>query len=135
MVAKGKTWDSHTVGRRKSSVARVYLAEGGKGEISINQRNFNEYFPKATDRYVVSQPLNLLKIADKYDIKVTVRGGGTSGQAGAIRLGIARAIIKLDPTARGELKKAGFLTRDPRKVERKKAGLAGARRRFQFSKR
>lgn len=134
MATKAKTYNVHAIGRRKSSVARVYVANG-KGSVTINARDFKDYFPKATNRYMVSQPLNLLKIADKYDININVRGGGTSGQAGAIRLGIARALIKLDPTIRSELKKSGFLTRDPRKVERKKAGLAGARRRFQFSKR
>lgn len=135
MAAKGKTYEAHTVGRRKSSVARIYLADSGKGQITINDRDIKEYFPKATDRYVVNQPMNLLKVADKYDLKINVRGGGTTGQAGAIRHGIARAILKMDPTVRGELKKAGFLTRDPRKVERKKAGQPGARKRFQFSKR
>lgn len=135
MAAKGKTYDAHTVGRRKSSVARVFVSDSGKGEIVINDRDIKEYFPKATDRYVVNQPLILLKIADKYDLKVNVRGGGTTGQAGAIRHAVARAILKIDPTVRGELKKAGFLTRDPRKVERKKAGQPGARKRFQFSKR
>ncbi len=135
MAAKGKTYDAHTVGRRKSSVARVYLSDSGKGSVTINNRDIKDYFPKATDRYVVNQPLNLLKIAEKYDLKINVRGGGTTGQAGAIRLGVARAILKLDPTVRGELKTAGFLTRDPRKVERKKPGQPGARKRFQFSKR
>ena len=133
-MAKGKTYDSQAVGRRKSSVARIYLANG-KGNITINKRDIKDYFPKGTNRYVVNQPLNLLKLADKYDININVKGGGTTGQAGACRLGIARAILKIDPTIRGELKKAGFLTRDPRKVERKKAGLAGARRKFQFYKR
>ena len=133
-MAKGKTYDSQAVGRRKSSVARIYLANG-KGNITINKRDIKDYFPKGTNRYVVNQPLNLLKLADKYDININVKGGGTTGQAGACRLGIARAILKIDPTIRGELKKAGFLTRDPRKVERKKAGLAGARKKFQFSKR
>jgi small subunit ribosomal protein S9 len=134
MAAKGKTYDAQSIGRRKTSVARVYVLEG-KGAILINKRDIKEYFPKATNRYMVNQPLNLLKVSDRYDIKINVDGGGTSGQAGAIRLGISRALVKLDPTIRAELKKAGFLTRDPRKVERKKAGLAGARRRFQFSKR
>lgn len=134
MAAKGKTYDTHAVGRRKSSVARVYVADG-KGGITINKRDIKDYFPKATNRYVVNQPLNLLKVADKYDLNVNVKGGGTTGQAGAIRLGIARALIKLDPTIRAELKKAGWLTRDSRKVERKKPGLAGARKKFQFSKR
>lgn len=134
MAVKGKTYDTHSVGRRKTSVARVYVS-GGNGKIVVNKRELKEYFPKGTNRYVVNQPLNLLKVADKYDIKINVAGGGTTGQAGAIRLGIARALIKLDPTLRPELKAAGFLTRDPRKVERKKAGLRGARARFQFSKR
>jgi small subunit ribosomal protein S9 len=133
-MAKGKTYDSQAVGRRKSSVARIYLGNG-KGNITINKRDIKDYFPKGTNRYVVNQPLNLLKLSDKYDININVKGGGTTGQAGACRLGIARAVLKLDPTLRGELKKAGFLTRDSRKVERKKAGLAGARKKFQFSKR
>ncbi|MFT6068853.1 MAG: small subunit ribosomal protein S9 [Bacteriovoracaceae bacterium] len=133
-MAKGKTYDSQAVGRRKSSVARIYLASG-KGTITINKREIKDYFPKGTSRYVVNQPLSLLKLTDKYDININVKGGGTTGQAGACRLGIARAILKIDPTLRGELKKAGFLTRDSRKVERKKAGLAGARKKFQFSKR
>ncbi|MDC1173796.1 30S ribosomal protein S9 [Bacteriovoracaceae bacterium] len=135
MATKGKTYNSHAVGRRKSSVARVYVSENGNGGIKINKRDIKDYFPKGTNRYVVNQPLNLLKLADKYDINVNVKGGGTTGQAGAIRLGVARALIKLDPTLRVELKKAGFLTRDSRKVERKKPGLAGARKKFQFSKR
>lgn len=135
MATKGKKYEAQTVGRRKSSVARVYVSESGKGIITINSRDIKDYFPKATDRYVVSQALNLLKIADKFDIKINVRGGGTTGQAGAIRHGISRAILKIDPTVRGELKKAGFLTRDSRKVERKKPGQPGARKRFQFSKR
>lgn len=134
MAAKGKTYITHAVGRRKSSVARVYLAEGS-GKVTVNKRELGDYFGKATDRYVVNQPLNLVKLTEKYDVKINVQGGGTTGQAGAIRMGVARALVDADPTLRGELKKAGFLTRDARKVERKKAGLAGARRRFQFSKR
>jgi len=134
MAVKGKTYDTHSVGRRKSSVARVYVT-GGNGKIVVNKRELKDYFPKGTNRYVVNQPLNLLKVADKYDIKINVAGGGTTGQAGAIRLGIARALIKLDPNLRPDLKAAGFLTRDSRKVERKKAGLRGARAKFQFSKR
>lgn len=134
MAAKGKTWDTHAVGRRKSSVARVYVAEGS-GKITVNEREIKDYFPKGTDRYVVNQPLNLTKMADKYDIKVNVVGGGTSGQAGATRLGITRALMKLVPTLRAELKAAGFVTRDPRKVERQKSGLRGARAKYQFSKR
>ena len=129
-----KAYVSNGLGRRKSSVARVYLSEGS-GKIVINKRDIKNYFPKATNRYVVNQPLMLLKLSDKYDFNINVKGGGTTGQAGAIRLGISRALVELDPNIRGELKKAGFLTRDPRKVERKKAGLKGARARFQFSKR
>ncbi|MBT7608540.1 MAG: 30S ribosomal protein S9 [Bacteriovoracaceae bacterium] len=131
---KIKTYDAQSVGRRKASVARIYLKEGS-GAITINKRDFKEYFPKATSRYIVNQPLNLLKLGDKFDFNINVRGGGTTGQAGAIRLGISRAILKLDPTLRAELKAAGFLTRDSRKVERKKAGLKGARAKYQFSKR
>ncbi|MDC0255897.1 30S ribosomal protein S9 [Bacteriovoracales bacterium] len=137
MAAKEKdsnAYVSNGLGRRKSSVARVYLSEGS-GKIVINKRDIKNYFPKATNRYVVNQPLMLLKLSDKYDFNINVKGGGTTGQAGAIRLGISRALVELDPNIRGELKKAGFLTRDPRKVERKKAGLRGARARFQFSKR
>ncbi|AYF43184.1 MULTISPECIES: 30S ribosomal protein S9 [Halobacteriovorax] len=133
-MAKGKTWDSQAVGRRKSSVARVYMA-AGTGKVVVNNRDIKEYFTKGTDRYVVNQPLNLLKLADKYDVKINVTGGGTTGQAGAVRLGIARAILKIDAELRGELKSAGFLTRDPRKVERQKAGQKGARAKYQFSKR
>jgi len=134
MSEVSKKWDIHTVGRRKSSVARVYLAKG-TGKILVNKRDLNDYFPKATSRYVVNQPVNLLKLSDKFDIYINVRGGGTTGQAGACRLGIARALVQADSELRGELKKAGFLTRDSRKVERKKPGQRGARARFQFSKR
>lgn len=133
-MATGKTYLSNTVGRRKSSVARVYVAEGS-GKITVNKRELTNYFPKATSRYVVEQPLNLLGLVDKYDININVKGGGTTGQAGAIRLGIARALVAINEGTRPELKKAGFLTRDSRKVERKKYGLAGARKSFQFSKR
>lgn len=134
MATKGKTYDTQSVGRRKTSVARVYLA-AGSGKITVNKKDFKEYFDKATNRYVVTQALNLVKVADKYDLNINVRGGGTTGQAGAIRLGIARALIKVDPALRAELKAAGFLTRDARKVERKKYGLKGARAKYQFSKR
>ena len=125
---------AHAIGRRKTSVARVYV-KPGSGKVTINKREIADYFPKATSRYVVNQPLGLLGLNDQYDFNINVHGGGSTGQAGAIRLGIARAILKLDPNHRSELKKAGFLTRDARKVERKKYGLAGARRSYQFSKR
>ncbi|MCB9060374.1 MAG: 30S ribosomal protein S9 [Halobacteriovoraceae bacterium] len=131
---KSTSYLAHGVGRRKSSVARVYICEGN-GKVIVNNREVQDYFPKGTDRYVVNQPMNLLKISNKYDVRVNVVGGGSTGQSGAIRLGVARALIKTDPTLRSELKKAGFLTRDSRKVERKKYGFAGARRSFQFSKR
>ena len=133
-MVKGTIWDAQTVGRRKSSVARVYL-KSGTGKIVVNKRELNDYFPMATTRIVVMQPLALLNVTDKYDIFINVDGGGTTGQAGAVRLGIARAIMKMDPARRPELKKAGFLTRDSREVERKKYGQPGARRSFQFSKR
>lgn len=133
-MAKGKTYLGHAVGRRKSSIARVYIAEGS-GKITVNKRPLENYFPKATSRYVVEQPFNLLEVGDKYDVNINVKGGGITGQAGAIRLGIARVLSELNASNRGTLKKAGFLTRDARKVERKKYGLAGARRSFQFSKR
>ena len=128
------SWEAHGIGRRKSSIARVYLAPG-TGKMNINKRAMDEYFPKATDRYVVTQPINLLNLSGRYDVYINVQGGGTSGQAGACRLGVARALVKLSPERRKELKLNGFLSRDSRKVERKKAGLRGARRRFQFSKR
>lgn len=132
--SEGKKYLANTVGRRKSSVARIYLAEGS-GKISINKRDIRDYFPKGTSRYIINQPLNLLKVSNQYDLNINVKGGGTTGQAGAIRHGIARALVALDEASRSDLKAAGFLTRDARKVERKKAGLAGARKKFQFSKR
>lgn len=131
---KGRVWETSSVGRRKSSVARVYMIKG-KGKITINKRSLKDYFSTGSGRYMVKQPLELLKVQDEYDIYINVSGGGPMGQAGAIRLGVARALLDLDPEKRGELKKAGFLRRDSRKVERKKYGLAGARRSFQFSKR
>jgi small subunit ribosomal protein S9 len=133
-MVKEKSYDIHSIGRRKSSVARVYMLSGS-GKITVNKRDIKDYFSKATSRYIVNQPLNLLKVSDKYDVVVNVTGGGITGQAGAVRLGLSRALAKLDPTIRGELKAAGFLTRDSRKVERKKYGLHGARRSCQFSKR
>ena len=133
-MEKTKEYLAHTVGRRKSSVARVFVAKG-TGAIKVNRREFEDYFTQATGRYVVQQPLELLKVSNQYDIKVNVVGGGITGQSGAVRLGISRALAKIDPDWRPELRKAGFLTRDSRKVERKKYGLRGARRSFQFSKR
>ena len=121
-------------GRRKSSVARVYLLSG-KGNITINKKSIDEYFGLETLKVIVRQPLALLKADDRYDVVVTVRGGGFSGQAGAIRHGIARALCKADIENRPALKKAGFLTRDARMKERKKYGLKAARRAPQFSKR
>lgn len=133
-MSKAKTYDIHTIGRRKTSVARVYVSKGN-GKITINHRDVNDYFPKATSRYIVYQPLNLMKVNDTYDLHINVKGGGITGQAGAIRLGITRALMKINPNFRGELKAAGFVTRDPRKVERKKYGKSGARKSYQFSKR
>ena len=124
----------NAIGRRKAAVARVYLNDG-KGQITINDREFKQYFPNEILQYVVLQPLNLLNVADKYDINVTLDGGGSKGQAEAIRLGISRALIKIDPEYKPKLKAEGFTTRDPREVERKKPGRPKARKRFQFSKR
>ncbi len=133
-MAKKATEKFYGTGRRKSSIARVYLMPG-KGNITINKRDINDYFGLETLKVVVRQPLALLEIADKYDVVVTVHGGGTTGQAGAIRHGLARALCKADADNRPALKKAGFLTRDPRMKERKKYGLKAARRAPQFSKR
>ncbi|CNH68771.1 30S ribosomal protein S9 [Yersinia sp. 2544 StPb PI] len=121
-------------GRRKSSAARVFL-KPGSGNIVINQRSIEEYFGRETGRMVVMQPLVLLDMVSKFDMYITVKGGGISGQAGAIRHGITRALMEYDETLRPELRKAGFVTRDAREVERKKVGLRKARRRPQFSKR
>jgi small subunit ribosomal protein S9 len=124
----------NALGRRKAAIARVYLKEG-KGIITINDREFKEYFPQETLQYVVLQPLNLLNVVETYDIKVNLNGGGFNGQAEALRLAISRAMVKIDAENKPELKKAGFMTRDPREVERKKPGQPKARKRFQFSKR
>lgn len=121
-------------GRRKSSTARVYV-KPGSGEIVVNKRPLDEYFGRETARMVVRQPLAALDLVDKFDIKVNVAGGGGSGQAGAIRLGITRALMEYDETSRPALRKAGFVTRDSREVERKKVGLHKARKRPQYSKR
>ena len=124
----------NALGRRKAAVARVYLT-AGKGNIIINDRDYKEYFPSHVLQYIVEQPLQLLEIAQKYDIKVNLDGGGVKGQAEALRLGITRALIKIDEATKPKLKAAGFTTRDPREVERKKPGQPKARKRFQFSKR
>ncbi|MGM0563116.1 MAG: 30S ribosomal protein S9 [Pseudomonadota bacterium] len=121
-------------GRRKSSSARVYLRPG-KGNITVNTKSLEDYFGRETSRMVVRQPLELTELAEKFDINVTVRGGGNNGQAGAIRHGITRALMEYDETLRTPLRKAGFVTRDAREVERKKVGLRKARRATQFSKR
>jgi small subunit ribosomal protein S9 len=121
-------------GRRKTSIARVFLRPG-QGQITINKRSFADYFPRESLRLQVVQPLELTNTATQLDIKANVRGGGLSGQAGAVRHGIARALLAFDEKLRSQLKRAGFLTRDPRMKERKKYGQPGARKRFQFSKR
>ena len=121
-------------GRRKSSVARVFM-KAGSGQITINKRDISEYFGRETAVMVVRQPLDLVGVTEKFDFNITVKGGGTTGQSGAIRLGITRALMTFDETLRGELRTAGFVTRDSRKVERKKVGLHKARKRPQFSKR
>jgi len=121
-------------GRRKSSVARVFI-KAGSGTITINNRPLDEFFGRPTSCMVVRQPLELVEMTEKFDINVTVKGGGTTGQAGAIRHGITRALMEFDETLRSELRKAGFVTRDARKVERKKVGLRKARKKPQFSKR
>ena len=121
-------------GRRKSSSARVFM-KSGSGSITVNKHPIDEFFGRETSRMIVRQPLDVTDMNDKFDINVTVAGGGSSGQAGAIRLGIARALLKYDEAMRADLKSAGLLTRDARKVERKKVGLHKARRATQFSKR
>jgi small subunit ribosomal protein S9 len=121
-------------GRRKSSVARVFLRPG-KGEIQVNNRAFDNFFPTESMRALVRQPLAATETVDKFDILILADGGGVAGQAGAARLGIARALVEFNAELRGRLKKLGFLTRDPRAHERKKYGQKGARKRFQFSKR
>lgn len=121
-------------GRRKTSSARVFM-QAGKGDITVNKRPLDEYFGRETARMIVRQPLEKLEVLGKFDFNITVAGGGNSGQAGAIRHGISRALLKYDEENRVELRKAGFLTRDARKVERKKVGLRKARRATQYSKR
>lgn len=124
----------NALGRRKSAVARVYVSEGA-GKITINDRDIETYFPSSILRYIVLQPLNKLEVAEKYDIKVNLVGGGFKGQAEALRLAIARALVKINPEDKSALKAEGFMTRDAREVERKKPGQPKARKHFQFSKR
>jgi small subunit ribosomal protein S9 len=124
----------NAIGRRKAAVARVYVSEG-KGTITINKRDLTSYFPSRILQYVVKQPLTTLNVAEQYDIKVNLFGGGFKGQSEAARLAITRALIKINPESKPALKKEGFTTRDPRAVERKKPGRPKARKRFQFSKR
>jgi len=124
----------HTIGRRKSAVARVYMSKG-KGKITINNRDSKEYFSTATQLYKLNQPFSLVDLEGKFDLKVNVNGGGTTGQVEAIRLAISRALCQIDQENRTVLKPEGLLTRDPRMVERKKPGQKKARKKFQFSKR
>lgn len=124
----------YATGRRKEAVARVWIWPG-EGKITINNRDIDEYFGRATNKLVLRQALEVVEQLDKVDVQVNVRGGGLTGQAGAIRHGLSRALAKLNPEFRPVLKRAGFITRDPRTVERKKYGQPGARKRFQFSKR
>ena len=124
----------NALGRRKSAVARIFLTEG-TGKITINKRDLTEYFPSPILQFVVKQPLDLLEATEKYDIKVNLNGGGFTGQSQALRLAIARALVKINAEDKKALRAEGFMTRDPRQVERKKPGQPKARRRFQFSKR
>ena len=128
---------THKIGKRKNAIARVYLRARASenGEIKVNDRAFEEYFPRPTARMLIMQPLEMTGTVGRFDILINVKGGGLSGQAGSVRHGISRALLEIDPAFRAILKKAGFITRDSREVERKKYGLAGARRRFQYSKR
>ena len=128
------TTQNYGTGRRKSSTARVFLRKGS-GNITINERPIDEFFGRETARMIVRQPLELTQSTEKFDVMVTVEGGGTTGQAGAIRLGISRALVEYDESLKVDLRKAGFMTRDAREVERKKVGLHKARRATQFSKR
>ena len=125
---------SYGTGRRKTSTARVFM-QPGSGRIIVNGRPIDEYFGRETARMIIRQPLEVADVVDRFDIRVTVKGGGASGQAGAIRHGVARALVEYDETLRPDLRRAGFITRDAREVERKKVGLRKARKRPQFSKR
>ena len=121
-------------GRRKTSTARVFIAQGS-GNITVNDKSLDEYFGREVARMIVRQPLELVEMTDKFDVKVTVKGGGSFGQAGAIRHGLTRALMEYDESLRGSLRQAGYVTRDAREVERKKVGLRKARKKPQFSKR
>ena len=124
----------NAIGRRKAAVARVFVTEG-TGKIVINKRELENYFPSSILQFIVKQPLNKLNVTDKYDIRINLDGGGYKGQSEAARLGIARALVKINPEDKSALRAEGFMTRDPRVVERKKPGQPKARKRFQFSKR
>ncbi|MCE5178516.1 MAG: 30S ribosomal protein S9 [Porphyromonadaceae bacterium] len=124
----------NAIGRRKAAVARVFVTEG-TGKIVINKRELENYFPSSILQFIVKQPLNKLNVSDKYDIRINLDGGGYKGQSEAARLGIARALVKINPEDKPALRAEGFMTRDPRVVERKKPGQPKARKRFQFSKR
>ena len=124
----------NAIGRRKAAIARIYVKEGS-GKITVNKRELDNYFPSSILQYVVKQPLNTIGVAEQYDIQVNLQGGGSKGQAEALRLAIARALVKIDEESKPALKAEGFLTRDSRVVERKKPGRPKARKRFQFSKR
>jgi small subunit ribosomal protein S9 len=124
----------NAIGRRKSAIARIYVSEG-KGKITVNDRAFEEYFPLQQTQNIIQQPIHLVEASNKYDIVVNLKGGGTTGQAEALRLALARAMVKINPESKEALKAAKLMTRDSREVERKKAGQPGARKRFQFSKR
>ena len=124
----------HTIGRRKTSVARIFISEG-KGAITVNKRDYKDYFPTETLQYKIQQPFLLTQTEGAYDLNVTVKGGGSTGQAEAVRLAISRALSKINEEFRADLKPEGLLTRDPRMVERKKFGQKKARKKFQFSKR
>jgi len=130
----GEVQRSYATGRRKCAVARVWIWPGD-GKVTINDRTFEEYFPRETSRMIIRQPFEVSERVDRYDVQVNVAGGGLSGQAGAVKHGLARALTSAEPELRSVLKRAGFLTRDARVVERKKYGQRGARARFQFSKR
>ena len=124
----------NTIGRRKSAVARIYIAEG-KGNITVNKKDYKKFFPTKQLHNRIMEPLVLVELTNKFDIKAHLHGGGVNGQAEALRLAIARALVKIDPEYRPSLRSNGYLTRDPRQVERKKPGQPGARKKFQFSKR